>query len=128
MTARLPQVGGDDGGWAIILNSVLQVSHDAQGNLLPGAVSAALPSPIPTANLGNGTASSSNFLRGDGVWAVPSGGGGVSLDNTTSDIQPLGTQAAGSSGLAADAKHVHAMPRLDQVAAPTTAVALNAQK
>lgn len=75
MTARLPQVGGDDGDWGTILNSFLEVSHDAQGNLLPSAVSAALPNPIPTANLGGGTASSSNFLRGDGVWAVPSNGG-----------------------------------------------------
>jgi hypothetical protein len=78
MTTRLPQVGGDDGDWGVILNQYLQVSHDTQGNLLPGAVSAALPSPIPTTNLGSGTASSSNFLRGDGVWAVPSGSGAVS--------------------------------------------------
>ena len=50
------------------------------------------------------------------------------LDTTAADIAPLGTQAAGASGLAADAKHVHAMPRLDQVLAPTAAVALGAQK
>lgn len=73
MTARLPVVGGDNGDWGTVLNQYLQVSHDAQGNLLPGAVSNVLPSPIPVTNLGNGTASSSNFLRGDGVWAVPTG-------------------------------------------------------
>jgi len=33
--------------------------------------------------------------------------GVVQLDGTASDIQALGAQAAGSSGLAADAKHVH---------------------
>jgi hypothetical protein len=35
---------------------------------------------------------------------------GVQLDATATDIAPLGTQAAGSSGLAADAKHVHPLP------------------
>lgn len=73
MTARLPIVGGDDSDWGTILNLYLQVSHDAGGNLLPAAVSAALPSPISTTNLGSGTGSSSNFLRGDGMWAVPNG-------------------------------------------------------
>ena len=59
-------------------------------------------------------------------WSTPAGG--VVLDDTASDIQPLGTQAAGAIGKAADAGHVHAMPRLDQVDAPTTSVSLNAQK
>lgn len=34
-------------------------------------------------------------------------GSGVVLDTTAADIQPLGTQAAGSEGKAADSKHVH---------------------
>jgi hypothetical protein len=33
--------------------------------------------------------------------------GAVQFDGTATDIQPAGPQAAGSSGLAADAKHVH---------------------
>lgn len=41
----------------------------------------------------------------------------VQLDGTSTDIQALGTQAAGSSGLAADAKHVH----------PTTGLVLASQ-
>lgn len=86
MSARLPQVGGDDGDWGAILNDFLLASHDAQGNLLPAAVAAALPSPIPTANLGGGTASSSNFLRGDGVWAVPSGSAVASVFGRTGVI------------------------------------------
>jgi hypothetical protein len=45
------------------------------------------------------------YLRADGTWAsIP---GGLALDATATDIQALGTQAAGSSGMAADAKHVH---------------------
>jgi len=60
------------------------------------------------------------------AWSTPAAG--VTLDTTASDIQPLGTQAAGSTGKAADAGHVHTMPRLDQVSAPTASVALNSQK
>jgi hypothetical protein len=60
------------------------------------------------------------------TWSTPAAG--VTLDTTSADIQPLGTQAAGATGKAADASHVHAMPRLDQVATPTAAVALGTQK
>jgi hypothetical protein len=128
MTARLPQVGADDGNWGEILNAFLEVSHNSDGTLNSNAVGGALPSPIPITKLGSGTASNSNFLRGDGVWAVPSSGNGSTLDTTSSDIQPLGTQAAGGSGLAADAKHVHAMPRLDQALSPVSAVSLSSQR
>lgn len=53
------------------------------------------------------------------VWYIQSGdlpltaldarysGAGVVLDTTATDIQPLGTQAAGSTGKGADAGHVH---------------------
>jgi hypothetical protein len=63
-----------------------------------------------------------------GKWVNQSSAGGVSLDGTSSDIQPLGAQAAGATGKAADAGHVHAMPRLDQVGSPTSSVSLNSQK
>lgn len=72
--AQLPTPGGDNGTWGNILNDFLEVSHNSDGTLNTSAVTTALPSPIPTTNLGSGTASSSNFLRGDGTWAVPAGG------------------------------------------------------
>jgi hypothetical protein len=50
----------------------------------------------------SGTASSGQLPTG-----TTSQQGALQLDGTSTDIQALGTQAAGSSGLAADAKHVH---------------------
>lgn len=41
MTARLPTPGGDDDTWGDILNSFLEVSHNADGSLIPGAVTGA---------------------------------------------------------------------------------------
>jgi hypothetical protein len=64
------------------------------------------------------------YARIGGTWKLMT----TILDATATDIQPLGTQAAGSVGQAADAGHVHAMPRLDQISAPTASVALNGQK
>ena len=50
------------------------------------------------------------------------------IDSSASDIQELGTQAAGSVGKVADAGHVHPMLRLDQILAPTDDVSLNSQQ
>lgn len=61
------------------------------------------------------------------AWVTPASGG-AGLNTDPAKIQPLGTTAAGNSGLAAEADHVHAMPRLDQVLAPTASVALGSQK
>lgn len=47
--------------------------------------------------------------------ASTSTAGVVQLDGTATDIQPLGVRAAGSTGMAADAGHVHAMPLLSQL-------------
>lgn len=52
----------------------------------------------------------------------------ATIDTTAGDIAALGTQAAGATGKLPDAGHVHPMPRLDQVATPTAAVALGTQK
>lgn len=104
MTARLPVPGQDDGTWGSILNAYLQVSLDANGNLLTSALQQAggvtaseigsangvasldANTHVPLIQLGAGTASSSNFLRGDGTWAVPSGGGGGSTLTGDSDV------------------------------------------
>jgi hypothetical protein len=53
----------------------------------------------------SGTPSSTTYLRGDNTWSTPAAG--VTLDSTNTDIQPLGSQSAGSSSLAAKADHVH---------------------
>jgi hypothetical protein len=39
---------------------------------------------VATARLGSGAASSTTFLRGDGTWATPSGGGSSSASDLTS--------------------------------------------
>ena len=82
MTARLPVPGQDDGTWGSILNEFLEASLNSDGTLATSAVTSALPRPIPTANLGTGTAGSTSFLRGDGTWAVPNSGSSSLADDT----------------------------------------------
>ena len=84
-----------------------------------------LPGSAPSAS-GQVLTATSTGSSATTAWSTPAAG--VTLDSTAGDIQPLGSQAAGSTGKAADASHVHAMPRLDQVNAPTAAVSLNSEK
>ena len=63
-----------------------------------------------------------------GRWKNQNAASGVSLDSNAADIQPLGTQTAGATGMASDAGHVHAMPRLDQINAPAANVSLGSHK
>jgi hypothetical protein len=104
---------------------VIELSGDLAGTATSPSVAKingiTLPSSAPT--IGNVLTASSATATD---WATPAAG--VTLDATAADIKPLGTQTAGAIGKAADAGHVHAMPRLDQVIAPAAAVALNAQK
>jgi hypothetical protein len=71
---RLPVPGQDDGTWGDVLNGFLEVEHNADGTLklrTDGSVPLLSSGKVPTANLGSGGASVSNFLRGDGTWAIP---------------------------------------------------------
>ncbi|MGW1436843.1 glycerophosphodiester phosphodiesterase family protein [Streptomyces griseus] len=56
------------------------------------------------------------------------GGGGVEISGQATDIQPLGSRAAGSTGKAADAGHVHETPALHQLKVPTSPVSAGGQK
>ena len=93
MAQRLPIPGQDDGTWGDILNGFLEVSHNADGSLSTTAVTTALPSPIPVANLGTGTPSSSNYLRGDGSWSIPnSGSSSLAADSDVAIVSPANNQ------------------------------------
>jgi hypothetical protein len=51
---------------------------------------------VPTARLGSGSASSSTYLRGDGSWATPTGGGGgstIDLVATNTATQAIGASS-----------------------------------
>src|ERR1700722_10941666 len=102
MTQRLPIPGSDDGTWGDILNGFLEVSHNADGTLSTTAVAAALPSPIATTNLGTGSPSSSNYLRGDGTWTAAPGAPVTSVDGLTGAVTGL-LQASNNLSDVADA-------------------------
>lgn len=109
--SRLPSPGSDDNAWGGILNDFLLVAHNSDGTLQTSAISSAdgeitsrkgqasgyagLNSSgiVPTAQLGSGSASSSNFLRGDGTWAVPSGGSStLASDSDVAIVSPTNNQ------------------------------------
>ena len=91
-------------------NSLLSIANGGTGAATAQAAINALA----------GAVTSGSYLRGNGTNVVlstiqaadlPAGttstAGALKLDGTSTDIQSLGVQAAGASGLAADAKHVH---------------------
>jgi hypothetical protein len=152
--SRLPVPGSDDDIWGQVLNDFLDVAHNNDGSLQAQAITLAggvTSINNKTASAGNVTLTAADIgaptaLSGDsdvsiaspannqvltyanGKWTNQNSLSGVALDSTASDIQPLGNQSAGATGKAADAGHIHAMPRLDQVSNPTAAVSLNSQK
>jgi hypothetical protein len=154
--SRLPIPGEDDDVWGDILNDFLEVSHNNDGTLQAGAIQSAgavtningktasggaltldaSDLNVPTTLSGEGDVSinsptNNQILAFDGLankWINQTPGSGVGLDSNATDIQPLGTRAAGATGLAADAGHVHVMPSLDQINAPLSDVSLNAHK
>jgi trimeric autotransporter adhesin len=118
-TKAYVDAGGGGGGGGV------QIGGDLGGtNSVPTVINAHLASPLPIAQggTGAGSAPAARTALGLGTAAVEN------ANTTAGTIAPLGTQAAGAAGQLADAAHVHAMPRLDQVLAPTSAVPLNSQR
>lgn len=83
--------------------SLIQANPLAAVSVIDGVAVSGTPSVGQSITATSGTAAN---------WQTPAGG--VTLDTTASDIAALGTRAAGATGQAADAGHVH----------PTTGVAL----
>jgi hypothetical protein len=154
--SRLPTPGSDDDVWGQILNDFLAAAHNPDGSLQASAVQQAggiTSVNGKSSNSGTITLSASDLNAPTALamdndvsivspidnqvltynsttskWVNQTSSSGVQLDTTSSDIQSLGTQSAGATGKAADAGHVHAMPRLDQLSGPTASVSLNSQK
>jgi hypothetical protein len=108
--ADVPTLNQNTTGTAAGLSSTLGLGSGGTGQTSAQAAMDALA----------GALTSGSFLRGNGVHVVmsaiqaadlPTGTtstkGALQLDGTTGDIQPAGPQAAGSTGKAADAGHVH---------------------
>ncbi|MFA5003706.1 MAG: glycosyl hydrolase family 28-related protein [Candidatus Saccharimonadales bacterium] len=79
MTAqRLPTPGSDSGTWGDILNSFLAVEHNIDGTLkarTDNSFATLTAGKVPATLLGGGSATSSTYLRGDGLWsALPAAG------------------------------------------------------
>ena len=85
--------------------------------------------PAKPADLSGAGYTTGQYVEWNGTTFAPATpAGGVELDATATDIQPLGTRAAGATGKASDAGHVHAVPALSSLLVPTAAVAMNGQK
>jgi hypothetical protein len=110
---------------------IIQLAGDLGGNnnaaspsIAAGAVTGSkiATGTITDANVSSSAAISASKISGLGTAAISA------IDTTSTDIQPLGTQGAGSTGKVADAGHIHSMPRLDQLLAPSGDVSLGTHK
>ena len=124
--SRLPVPGGDDGQWGQVLNDYLQVSINSDGTLKTAALASALPSPISTANLGTGTASSTTFLRGDNTWSAVVGGASNATTSTPGLVQLAGD--LGGTSTAASAPTLASTTNVNTIISANTTVAGAAQK
>lgn len=70
----------------------------ATGAALGSDVAKLVAGVVPVANLGSGSPSSSNFLRGDGSWAVP-GATSSGFSTLTSDASPVPSSGVTSTGI-----------------------------
>ncbi|GEM_PF-1650007 len=122
-TPRLPVPGQDDNTWGQILNSFLEAEHNADGSLkirTDGTVAPLSGGKVPVTNLGAGTGSTSNFLRGDGVWSVPAGSSGATIST------PGLIQLAGDLGGTATAPLVTKVNGIDVTGTPSSGQVMTA--
>ena len=102
---------------SLVAADVPTLNQSTTGNAATATAAAGLETATTTVVVSGATAPTSGQVltatSGTAAdWTTPAAG--VTLDSTGSDIQPLGAQAAGSVGKAADSGHVH----------PTTGVVL----
>jgi hypothetical protein len=104
---------GEMVGTSTNFNGTVSIAHGGTGQITQQTALNAL----------TGTQSAGHYVRSDGSnstlatiqaadlpVASTSTQGAIQLDGTATDMQVLGNQTAGASGLAADAKHVHPAP------------------
>jgi hypothetical protein len=83
---RLPIPGSDDGTWGTLLNAFLDVEHNSNGTLkirTDGTVPILSGGKVHVNQLGSGAPDNTTFLRGDGTWQTPAGGGSTTLTSQT---------------------------------------------
>lgn len=137
---RLPQPGSDNGTWGNILNDYLSQALKSDGSLKDNTVgadqlqdnaitgAAIAPGVITATEIADdsiglaklaatGSASGATFLRGDGTWAVPAGGGDANLSVSRTDTTITVESDAGTDAVitAADGLNAGVMTAAQQI-------------